>query len=366
MKKVIVIMLAVMLSIFCLVGCTATKTQQEEVSNIKTEQKESSEDKIEQKEDTVSNSESKESSEDKTEKEEETVSETEQKESSEDKIEQKEETVSKTEQKDSTVGKTEQKENAVNNDKTSQVNENKIKDGTYHIDVTFSGGSGKATVLSPAKITINGDSMVATIEWNSSNYDYMIVNGEKYLSINAEGNSVFQIPVVKLDKEINVIGNTVAMSKPREIEYTLTFHSSSIKDINEEATSSTTEQKESTTNDEKVVQSNESKVIDGTYYIDVKFGGGSGKATVLSPAKITIKGDSMVATIEWNSSNYDYMIVNGEKYLAINTEGNSVFEIPVLELDVEINVIGNTVAMSKPREIEYTLTFLSGSIRNLE
>ena len=52
----------------------------------------------------------------------------------------------------------------------------------------------------------------------------MIVNGEKYLPVNTDGNSVFEIPVV-LDKPVDVIGDTVAMSKPHEIEYTLTFHS---------------------------------------------------------------------------------------------------------------------------------------------
>ena len=40
----------------------------------------------------------------------------------------------------------------------------------------------------------------------------------------------------------------------------------------------------------------------------------------------------MTATIVWSSPNYDYMIVDGEKYLPTNTEGNSTFEIPVSAL----------------------------------
>ena len=39
------------------------------------------------------------------------------------------------------------------------------------------------------------------------------------------------------------------------------------------------------------------------------------------------------------------MLVNGEKYLPVNTEGNSVFEIPVAELDVDSMLMGDTVAM---------------------
>ena len=56
--------------------------------------------------------------------------------------------------------------------------------------------------------------------------------------------------------------------------------------------------------------------------------------------------------IEWSSPNYDYMIVDGVKYLPVNTEGNSVFEITVKSLDASIDVIADTVAMSKPHEIE--------------
>ncbi len=64
----------------------------------------------------------------------------------------------------------------------------------------------------------------------SPNYDYMIVDGQKYMPVNTDGNSVFEIPV-KLDTPMQVIGDTVAMSKPHEIEYTLTFHSDSATEV---------------------------------------------------------------------------------------------------------------------------------------
>ena len=46
---------------------------------------------------------------------------------------------------------------------------------------------------------------MATLEWSSPNYDYMVVDGEKYLPVNTEGNSVFQIPVEAFDQDIAVI-----------------------------------------------------------------------------------------------------------------------------------------------------------------
>lgn len=103
------------------------------------------------------------------------------------------------------------------------------KDGVYSIELTFEGGTGKAVILSPATVTVTGDTKIATVRWNSPNYDYMIVDGEKYLPVNMEGDSVFEIPVKALDEAITVIGDTVAMSKPREIEYTITFHSDTMK-----------------------------------------------------------------------------------------------------------------------------------------
>ena len=96
---------------------------------------------------------------------------------------------------------------------------------------------------------------------------------------------------------------------------------------------------------------------DGAYTAAVVLEGGSGRATVDSPAALTVAEGKMTATIVWSSPNYDYMIVDGEKYLPTNTEGNSIFEIPVAALGTPLTVTADTVAMSKPHEIEYTLTF---------
>lgn len=102
-------------------------------------------------------------------------------------------------------------------------------DGTYTCDVTLEGGSGRATVESPAALTVADGKMTATIVWSSPNYDYMLVDGEKYLPTNTEGNSTFEIPVAALDTALDVTADTVAMSTPHEIEYTLTFDSASLK-----------------------------------------------------------------------------------------------------------------------------------------
>ncbi|MBD5445142.1 MAG: cobalt chelatase [Lachnospiraceae bacterium] len=100
-----------------------------------------------------------------------------------------------------------------------------LENGTYSMEITFEGGSGKAEILSPVTVSVTDEKAIATVQWNSPNYDYMLVDGEKYLPVNTEGNSVFEIPVLKFDEAMDVIGDTVAMSKPHEIEYKITFHS---------------------------------------------------------------------------------------------------------------------------------------------
>lgn len=105
-----------------------------------------------------------------------------------------------------------------------------LADGEYTVEVTLEGGSGKAGIDSPARLSVEDGDVTAEITWSSPNYDYMLVEGEKYLPVNEEGNSVFQIPVRAFDRNIEVTADTTAMSKPHEIDYILYFDSASIKE----------------------------------------------------------------------------------------------------------------------------------------
>ena len=103
------------------------------------------------------------------------------------------------------------------------------EDGEYSIQVDLEGGSGKASVTSPTILTVEDGKAYAQIQWSSSNYDYMIVDGEKFQNESEEGrNSVFTIPVTALDDKMEVIADTLAMGAPHEIDYTLTFYEASI------------------------------------------------------------------------------------------------------------------------------------------
>ncbi|MBQ9067575.1 MAG: hypothetical protein IJ131_00740 [Eggerthellaceae bacterium] len=113
-----------------------------------------------------------------------------------------------------------------------------MDDGEYVVDVELGGGSGRASVMSPAKLSVlNGKAAVA-VEWSSSNYDYMVVAGKQYLPVNPSGNSVFLIPVVAFDEPYDVVGDTTAMSEPHEVDYTLTVDLASVQDFDPSALSS--------------------------------------------------------------------------------------------------------------------------------
>ena len=103
-------------------------------------------------------------------------------------------------------------------------------DGDYTVDVTLTGGSGKASVESPAELHVEGQDVQATIVWSSSHYDYMEVDGTSYYPVNEEGNSTFVITVPEFDAEIPILAETTAMSQPHMIEYTLRFDSATVQE----------------------------------------------------------------------------------------------------------------------------------------
>ena len=104
-----------------------------------------------------------------------------------------------------------------------------LTNGEYSIQVDLEGGSGKASVSSPTLMLVKDGRMYAELQWSSSNYDYMIVDGEKFLNESEEGrNSVFTVPITVLDDKMEVIADTLAMGAPHEINYTLIFYEDSI------------------------------------------------------------------------------------------------------------------------------------------
>ncbi|SFC54809.1 ABC transporter substrate-binding protein [Butyrivibrio sp. YAB3001] len=136
-----------------------------------------------------------------------------------------------------------------------------ISDGEFTASVVLTGGSGKAYIESPCKVTVSDGKAIAHIVWSSPNYDFMILDGETYYPVNEEGNSKFDIPV-QFDKEMVIQADTTAMSTPHLIEYTLliTLDENSKEALNSDG---------NRTNSEEITKtvSFEPPIIDGYAYL---------------------------------------------------------------------------------------------------
>ena len=128
------------------------------------------------------------------------------------------------------------------------------------------------------------------------------------------------------------------------------------------------EQTEVTSEAEKkdLVTPQQLNLEDGEYTAEGHLEGGSGRASITSPVTLTVKNAEMTALIEFSSPYYDYMIVDGEKYEPVNTDGNSTFSIPLKGFDAGCQVIADTVAMSEPHEITYEIVLDSSTLKNKE
>lgn len=108
-----------------------------------------------------------------------------------------------------------------------------LKNGTYRIKTTLTGGSGRSSITDPAYVVVKDGLATAEIEWSSPNYDYMKVNNVRYdvdsKILDKGGNSTFMIPVYSFGKKMPVTADTVAMSKSHEIHYWLEFDLNSAK-----------------------------------------------------------------------------------------------------------------------------------------
>lgn len=165
----------------------------------------------------------------------------------------------------------------------------------------------------------------------------------------ADGAHTFTVPVKALDTEIPC--SAFSRKKEKWYDRVLVFRSDSLPP---EAFAG------------KLTTAESLNLADGLYTAGVHLEGGSGRVSVESPASLRVEEGKVMAVLVWDSPRYDYMKVGGETFDAVNTEKTSAFEIPVTVFDRGIPVIADTLAMSRPHEISYTLIFDSASLKKAE
>ena len=232
-----------------------------------------------------------------------------------------------------------------------------VKDGTYHVTVK---SSSKMFDITACELTVEGGKMTAVMHMGGTGYLYVYMGtGEQAAAASesdyipfteeADGTHSFTVPVDALDEGIDC----AAFSKKKEKWYdrTILFRADSLPmDVFADGV---------------VTTPADLGLADGTYTADVALAGGSGRASVESPAQLTVKDGNVTAKIVWSSKNYDYMKVGDIKYDAVIEDEHSTFEIPVSCFDWAMAVKADTTAMSEAHEIDYTLTFDAASVAPL-
>lgn len=232
-------------------------------------------------------------------------------------------------------------------EKAEPIYGDQIEDGTYSIEVSSSSSMFR---IVDAQLTVKGGQMSAVLTLSGTGYEKLYMGtGEEaisdtddkciYFVEDSQGKYTYEVPVEALNQDINCTAWSIR--KEKWYDRVLVFQSSMIP---EDAIT-------------------ESSVPDGMYTSEVTLSGGSGRASIESPASITAEGGKMSATIIWSSSNYEYMLIDEVYYYPINKTGNSTFEIPV-SMDKDIEVTAQTVAMSTPHEINYTLRLDSSTLKS--
>lgn len=234
-----------------------------------------------------------------------------------------------------------------------EISADKVKEGTYHIDVD---SSSSMFMIADCELTAAEGTLTAKLTINSKSYDHLFAGTAEEAAQADEASfiepeetdegRVFTFPVEALDRKVNC----AAFSHKKKLWYdrVLVFRADSLP--------------EDVVPEKEKITASTLGIEDGEYTVEVKLEGGSGKASVESPAKITVKNGETTAVLKWSSDKYDYMIVDGEKYIPEITDGSSVFEVPVSSFDSKLKMNADTTAMSTPHEIEYTFFFDSSTI----
>ena len=230
-----------------------------------------------------------------------------------------------------------------------------LLDGDYTVTVDSSSSMFR---IVDAVLHVSGGELSVTITMSGTSYLYVYQgtaleaatsdeSGWISYTEDSEGRFCFTIPVEALDAGVSC----AAYSKNKELWYdrTLLFRADSLP----------TE----AFREGFFVTAESLGLADGDYLVEVSLSGGSGRAKLASPAQLHVENGSCTATLVWGSRNYDYMRIGETKYLPLPDTDTSTFEMPVRFFDRPMAVIADTIAMSEPHEIEYSLLFSSESLQ---
>ena len=102
-----------------------------------------------------------------------------------------------------------------------------LADGAYTCEVALE-GAGRATLASPAALTIADGACTADIVFSTKKIDYVIVDGEKYEPTSVDDGAAFTVPVAAFDQKLTIVVDSTAIKPATEVAYTMCFDSDTL------------------------------------------------------------------------------------------------------------------------------------------
>ena len=233
------------------------------------------------------------------------------------------------------------------------VDEDNFKeDGSYEVYIKLNGGSGKASVETESMMTVSNGNKEVLITWSSPNYDYMVVDGKTYYPVNTEGNSEFLIGVPVINEAFKVIADTVAMSKPHEIEYELTVYTD--EEVYLSCTTSGESDGESDSNSKENVDISQSRT-NRDDFINIK----SWLSSSIGESEEIKLENARLFTIDRFENNDLLISVNGDEYYLAVFDDKADKETLGKSGAITVDKLGEV-----PADISNNLTIISYPINN--
>ena len=233
------------------------------------------------------------------------------------------------------------------------VTAQQLNDGVYPVAVDVSSSMFKVV---GCEVTVQDGKMTARLSMKSKSYEAMYPGTAEdaarapkealaMLEEQADGKLTFTLPIDAFDAGYKC----AALSARKQLWYprTLVFRSDSLPlDAWKE----------------ECLKTPESLALsDGTYTCDVRLEG-AGRASLASPAVVTVQDGKCSARIVFSTSKIDYVIVDGQRFEPAGNENGAAFTVPVAVFDRKLPITVDSTAITPSVEVAYSMTFDAQSI----
>ena len=231
-----------------------------------------------------------------------------------------------------------------------------LNDGTYAVAVDC---SSSMFAIVGCDLTVADGRMTARLQMKSDSYSYLFPGTPEEAAATpisqlipldaSDGMFRFEFPVSALDAPVDCA--SYSARKEQWYPRVLAFRSDSLP-LGAWKT-------------EALTTAESLGLADGAYLCEVALEG-KGKASVQSPAVLTVRDGQAWVDIVFSTKKIDYVIVDGEKYEPTSTEDGAAFTVPAAVFDSLIAITVDSTAITPATEVPYSLRLSSQSLKPVQ